>query len=72
MTAAPDSRSSAERVDDIDRIQFEISEAVREALAAHRRAGNPVAIWRNDRVEWIPANEIPDDVARESPDRSER
>jgi len=38
-----------------------ISEAVREALAVHRRAGNPVAVWRNDRVEWIPANEIPED-----------
>ena len=60
MTAPPDSRSSAERVDDLDRIQFEMSEAVREALAAHRRAGNPVAVWRNDRVELIPANEIPE------------
>jgi hypothetical protein len=68
MTAPPDSRSSAERVDDLDRIQFEMSEAVREALAAHRRAGNPVAVWRNDRVEWIPANEIPEDVAAELPD----
>ena len=63
MTAPPDSRSSAERVDDLDRIQFEMSEAVREALAIHRRAGNPVAVWRNDRVEWIPADEIPEDAA---------
>ena len=68
MTAPPDSRSSAERVDDLDRIQFEMSEAVREAVAAHRRAGNPVAVWRNDRVEWIPANEIPEDAATELPD----
>ncbi len=66
MTAPIDSRSSAERVDDLDRIQFEMSEAVREALAAHRRAGNPVAVWRNDRVEWIPASEIPE-VASELP-----
>ena len=68
MTTPPDSRSSAERVDDLDRIQFEVSKAVRGALAAHRRAGNPVAVWRNDRVEWIPANEIPDNVATELPD----
>jgi hypothetical protein len=59
MTVPPDSRSPGERVDDLDRIQFEMSEAVREALAAHRRAGNPVAMWRNDRVEWILAHEIP-------------
>lgn len=68
MTAPPDSRSPAERVDDLNRIQFEMSEAVREALAIHRRAGNPVAVWRNDRVEWIPANEIPEDVAPEFTD----
>ena len=67
MTASPDSRSPAERVDDLDRIQFEMSVAVREALAAHRRAGNPVAVWRNDRVEWIPANEIPESVAPDVP-----
>jgi hypothetical protein len=64
MTAPP-TRSPGERVDDLDRIQFEMSEAVREALAVHRRAGNPVAVWRNERVEWIPANEIPEDVAPE-------
>ena len=68
MTPALDCRSPAERVDDLDRIQFEISEAVREALAAHRRAGNPVAVWRNNRVEWIPPNEIPEDFATELPE----
>lgn len=38
-----------------------MSQAVREALAQHRRAGHPVAVWRNGRVEWIPAQDIPDD-----------
>jgi hypothetical protein len=33
---------------------------VREALRSHKLAGNPVAIWRNGRVEWIPAEEFPD------------
>jgi hypothetical protein len=58
MTAPFDSRSPAERVGDVDRILFEMRQAVREALAQHRREGNPVAVWRNGRVEWIPAEEI--------------
>jgi hypothetical protein len=61
MTAPADGRSPDERIADVERILFEMREAVREALAQHRRAGNPVAVWRNGRVEWIPAHEIPDD-----------
>jgi hypothetical protein len=62
MTASPDSRSPAERVADTDRILFEMSQAVREALAEHRRTGNPVAVWRNGCVEWIAAKEIPEEL----------
>jgi hypothetical protein len=69
MTTASDSRPPAERVDDIDRILFEMSQAVREALAQHRRDGNPVAVWRDGRVEWIPANEIPAELATLLPER---
>jgi hypothetical protein len=53
----------AERVDDIDRILFELRQAVRETLAEHRRNGHPVAVWRDGRVQWIPANEIPLELA---------
>jgi hypothetical protein len=28
--------------------------AVREALLQHKRAGNPVAVWRERRVVWVP------------------
>lgn len=31
--------------------------AVREALLMHRRAGNPVAVWRNGKVVWLEASE---------------
>jgi len=50
-----------DRFNDIERILAEAQLAVREALAEHRRAGNPVAVWRNGRVEWIPPEEIPID-----------
>jgi hypothetical protein len=48
-----------ERVDDIDRILIEMQRAVREALARHKLAGNPVPVWEDGRVRWIPAEEIP-------------
>jgi hypothetical protein len=69
MTAPSDSRSPAERVGDVDRILFEMRQAVREALAQHRRDGNPVAVWRDGRVEWIPAEEIPVELATLLPER---
>ncbi len=50
----------AERVHDIPRILRALRQAVREALLDHKRAGNPVAVWRNSRVEWIQPADIPD------------
>ena len=32
--------------------------AVRRALLAHKRAGNPVAVWKDGRVVLIPPGEI--------------
>ena len=54
-------RTPAERVEDIPRILAEMRLAVREALLSHKRAGNPVAVWRNNRVEWIQPEDIPVD-----------
>jgi hypothetical protein len=51
--------SPVERVADLPRIARALRLAVREALQRHKQAGNPVAVWRNDRVEWIPPEEIP-------------
>lgn len=35
-----------------------IKEAVREALLDHKRAGNPVAVWRDGKVVIVPPGEI--------------
>ncbi len=48
-----------ERFDDVESIVAEAQLAVREALAEHRLAGNPVAIWRDGQVVWIAPEEIP-------------
>lgn len=50
------------RFDDVESIVAEAQLAVREALAEHRLAGNPVAVWRNDRVEWVSPEDIPVDL----------
>ena len=52
--------SPAERVDDIPRTLRALRQAVQEALRRHKRDGNPVAVWRNSRVEWIQPADIPD------------
>jgi hypothetical protein len=68
MTAPADSRPPVERVGDVDKILFEMSQAVREALRQHRQAGNPVAVWRDGRVELIPADQIPEEFATPLPE----
>ncbi len=67
MSEAPaPKRTPAERVHDIPRILEAMRLAVRDALLDHKRAGNPVAVWRNNRVEWIQPEDIRVDPA---PDR---
>jgi len=35
-----------------------LKEAVAEALAEHKRQGNPIAVWRDGKVVRIPPEEI--------------
>lgn len=35
-----------------------LSKAVRQALLQHKRAGNPVATWRDGKVVWVEPEEI--------------
>ena len=51
--------SLAERLMDIRLIETALARAVRNALLHHKRAGNPVAEWRDGRVVWIAPEDIP-------------
>ncbi len=51
----------SERVYDTERILEAMRQGVGEALARHKLLGNPVAVWRNNQVEWIKPEDIPDD-----------
>ncbi len=57
----PAGRCAADRVDDLAAIQAAMSRAVRAALRRHKRAGNPVAIWRDGAVVRV----APEDIAVE-------
>jgi len=54
--AAYDSYEDAEEHDRaVDRA---MRAAVRDALIEHKRAGQPIAVWQDDKVVWIRAEEI--------------
>jgi len=40
------------------RIEAAVQRAVRAAVLAHARAGNPVSTWRNGQVVWVQPEEI--------------
>jgi hypothetical protein len=62
MKSPPESEDdSVHRTQDVARIQAALWQGVQEALRQHKRAGNPVAVWRDGRVVWLPPDEIPVD-----------
>ena len=58
--------SMAEKLADHTLIDAAIRRAVREAILAHAKAGNPVATWRDGKVVWVPPEEILRDFANEA------
>lgn len=55
-----------QRVEDLPRILQAMRQGVREALLRHKLLGNPVAVWRNNRVEWVQPEDIPTDWPSEA------
>lgn len=49
----------ADRLEDLPRILQAMRDGVTQALRRHKQAGQPVAVWRNDRVEWVSPEDIP-------------
>jgi hypothetical protein len=63
-TPEPDDRTAAERVHDVLAILVAMRQAVREALLDHHRAGNSIAVWRDEQVVWILPEDIPAEMER--------
>lgn len=68
MKPCTKSHPPIERIDDVPRILHAMRQGVRAALARHRERGNPIVVWRDGRVVWIPAEEIPEEATRPLPE----
>lgn len=44
---------------DVDRLTRILQEGIYDALRQHKRAGNPICVWRDNKVVWIPPDQIP-------------
>jgi hypothetical protein len=61
-------RAHDARVGNIPRVLEAMDRAVREALLQHKRAGNPVATWRDGQVVWIQPEDIPVEPDEQTPE----
>ncbi len=52
------SDSIADRFRDSKKIQQALKEAVHEAVRKHKLLGQPIVVWRDGKVVWVPADEI--------------
>ena len=50
------------RTRDTARIQAALRLATQDALRLHKAIGNPIVVWRDGKVVWIPPEEIPVDL----------
>ncbi len=41
-----------------DLVEHALHDAVVQAMIRHKRLGNPIVVWRDGQVVWIPAEEI--------------
>ena len=41
-----------------DLVEHALHKAVVGAMIRHKRLGNPIVVWRDGKVVWIPAEEI--------------
>jgi len=56
-------KGSEKSIDELFRegsqIDSALKKAVREALVSHKQAGNPVVVWRDNKIVWLEPEEIP-------------
>jgi hypothetical protein len=51
-------KSISELFEEDTSIDEALKSAVREALMLHKKLGNPIAVWENGKLAWIPPEEI--------------
>lgn len=58
MDDKADNQEVLDRLAEAEAVEAAVRAAVRDALRKHKRAGNPVVVWRDGKVEWVPAERI--------------
>jgi transposase InsO family protein len=66
MAAKPNPPDVTELMKDGRLVDEALRRGVREALRRHRDAGQPVVVWRDGKVVWVPANELDELIREES------
>ena len=56
---AKNSRDISDRFNDDELMDQALRDAVNDALLDHKRAGNPICVWRDGKVVWIQPQDIP-------------
>jgi predicted metal-dependent phosphotriesterase family hydrolase len=64
MTTEQKSTEPIDRCNDTAAITAAMRKGVRAALISHKQTGDPICVWEDGKVVWIPADEIviPDDA----------
>lgn len=57
----------ARQIAEAEEMARAVRKAVREAVLDHKRAGNPVATWKDEKVAWIQPEDI--DLPEEESDQ---
>jgi len=52
-------------LEDDDAIDGAMRKAARQAIEEHRREGLPLAMWRDGKVVWVPAEELAEELEAE-------
>jgi hypothetical protein len=58
MTNKSNDDRISEILNDTKRVTQIIQAGIRAALMKHKQAGNPICEWRDNKIVWIPPEEI--------------
>lgn len=50
--------ASSGRPDTADAVLAAVRRATRQAIIEHQQSGDPIVVWEDGQVRWIPADEI--------------
>lgn len=59
MTDNSRSKQIADIFNDSNKMSKIMQSGVNQALLQHKRMGNPICVWRDGKVVWIPPEPIP-------------